>query len=82
MKEEIKVVKIDGGLDAGYIYAPYVPLELEPMEFDGWKERPFMKVKEWLKNKNKNKEIESRYADKPIRTGFYGVVNVENLKTE
>ena len=52
------------------------------MEFDEWKERPFMKVKEWLKNKNRNKEIESRYADKPIRTGYYGVVNVENLKTE
>lgn len=80
MKEEIKVVKIDGGLDAGYIYAPYVPLYLEPIEFDEWKEKPFMKVKEWLESKKKS--IESRYADKPIRTGYYGVVNVENLKTE
>ena len=74
-------------MEAGYIWAPYVPIN----EVEIIQKHHIMKVKEWLKRNSYSAIIEegfidqgkyiveSRYASKMINNKFYGVVNVESL---
>jgi hypothetical protein len=55
-------------LDTGYIYAPYVPLQLTPTMTN------FM-------NFSNVKGIMTRYASKLVNNRFYGVVNVDGIVT-
>ncbi len=73
-------------MEAGYIWATYVPIN----EIEIIQNHHIMKVKEWLKNKKNMFIIEdgeftpreiiaSRYASKMINNKFYSVVNIESL---
>ena len=55
-------------LDAGYIYAPYVPLQLTPTMYN-----PF--------NFTPSKGIMTRYAKKMVNNRYFGVVDVHGLAT-
>ena len=55
-------------LDTGYIYAPYVPLQLTPTL-----QNPF--------NFAPTKGIMTRYAKKMVNNRFYGVVTVDGVQT-
>jgi hypothetical protein len=55
-------------LDTGYIYAPYVPLQLTPTMYNPFN---FVPVK----------GIMTRYAKKFVNNRFYGQVNVDGLRT-
>jgi hypothetical protein len=55
-------------LDAGYIYAPYVPLQLTPTMYNPFTMTPI-------------KGIMTRYAKKMVRPEFYGKVLMHGLET-
>jgi hypothetical protein len=55
-------------LDTGYIYAPYVPLQLTPTMYNPFN---FVPVK----------GIMTRYAKKMVNNRFYGQVSVDGLRT-
>ena len=55
-------------LDAGYIYAPYVPLQLTPTMYNPFNFKPI-------------KGIMTRYAKKMVNNRYFGVVNVSGLST-
>jgi len=55
-------------LDTGYIYAPYVPLQLTPTLFNPFNAAPV-------------KFIMTRYAKKVVNNKFYGLVKVHGLTT-
>jgi hypothetical protein len=53
-------------LDAGYIYAPYVPLQLTPTMYNPFNMTPI-------------KGIMTRYAKKMVNNRYYGVINVNGI---
>lgn len=55
-------------LDAGYIYAPYVPLQLTPTMMNPFSMTPV-------------KGIMTRYAKKMVNNRYFGVINVHGLAT-
>jgi len=55
-------------LDAGYIYAPYVPLQLTPTMYNPFNFTPI-------------KGIMTRYAKKMVNNRYFGVINVNGLAT-
>jgi hypothetical protein len=55
-------------LDAGYVYAPYVPLQVTPTFLDP-------------DDQTFRKGVRTRYATKMLRPEYYGVVNVSGLPT-
>jgi hypothetical protein len=55
-------------LDTGYIYAPYVPLQLTPTMYNPFN---FVPVK----------GIMTRYAKKMVNNRFYGTIRVDGLRT-
>jgi hypothetical protein len=55
-------------LDAGYIYAPYVPLQLTPTMYNTFNFTPI-------------KGIMTRYAKKMVNNRYFGVINVAGLQT-
>jgi hypothetical protein len=54
-------------LDAGYIYAPYVPLQLTPTMYNPFNMTPI-------------KGIMTRYAKKMVNNRYFGVIDVRGLK--
>ena len=55
-------------LDAGYIYAPYVPLQLTPTMYNPFNMTPI-------------KGIMTRYAKKMVNNRYFGVIDVKGLAT-
>ena len=55
-------------LDAGYIYAPYVPLQLTPTLYNPFNMTPI-------------KGIMTRYAKKMVNNRYFGVITVSGLQT-
>ena len=55
-------------LDAGYIYAPYVPLQLTPTMYNPFNFTPI-------------KGIMTRYAKKMVNNRFYGKITVDGVRT-
>jgi hypothetical protein len=55
-------------LDAGYIYAPYVPLQLTPTMYNPFNFTPI-------------KGIMTRYAKKMVNNRYYGLIDVAGLAT-
>ena len=55
-------------LDTGYIYAPYVPMQLTPTMYNPFNFAPV-------------KGIMTRYAKKVVNNRFYGGVRVDGLQT-
>lgn len=55
-------------LDTGYIYAPYVPMQLTPTMYNPFTFAPV-------------KGIMTRYAKKVVNNKFYGVIKVSNIVT-
>ena len=55
-------------LDTGYIYAPYVPMQLTPTMYNPFNFAPV-------------KGIITRYAKKCVNNRFYGVIKVDGLTT-
>jgi hypothetical protein len=53
-------------LDAGYIYAPYVPLQLTPTMYNPFTMTPI-------------KGIMTRYAKKMVNNRYFGVINVHGI---
>jgi hypothetical protein len=54
-------------LDAGYIYAPYVPLQLTPTMYNPFTMTPI-------------KGIMTRYAKKMVNNRYFGVINVQGIQ--
>lgn len=55
-------------LDTGYVYAPYVPLQLTPTMYNPFNFAPI-------------KGIMTRYAKKVVNNRFYGLVTVDGVRT-
>jgi hypothetical protein len=55
-------------LDAGYVYAPYVPLQLTPTMYNPFNFTPI-------------KGIMTRYAKKMVNNRYFGVIDVHGLAT-
>lgn len=55
-------------LDAGYIYAPYVPLQLTPTMYNPFNMTPI-------------KGIMTRYAKKMVNNRYFGIIDVAGLST-
>ena len=55
-------------LDTGYIYAPYVPMQLTPTMYNPFNFVPI-------------KGIMTRYAKKMVNNRFYGAIRVDGLRT-
>ena len=55
-------------LDTGYVYAPYVPLQLTPTMYNPFNFTPI-------------KGIMTRYAKKMVNNRFYGKIQVDGVKT-
>lgn len=55
-------------LDAGYIYAPYVPLQLTPTMYNPFNMTPI-------------KGIMTRYAKKMVNNRYFGIIDVNGLAT-
>jgi hypothetical protein len=55
-------------LDTGYVYAPYVPLQLTPTMYNPFNFTPI-------------KGIMTRYAKKMVNNRFYGKITVDGVKT-
>lgn len=55
-------------LDTGYVYAPYVPLQLTPTMYNPFNFTPI-------------KGIMTRYAKKMVNNRFYGVISVAGLQS-
>ena len=60
--------KGDSLLDTGYIYAPYVPMQLTPVIYNSANFAPV-------------RGIITRYAKKVVNNRFYGAVRVAGLQT-
>ena len=60
--------KGDSLLDTGYIYAPYVPLQLTPVLYNPFNMAPV-------------RAIMTRYAKKMVNNRYYGAVRVNGLQT-
>jgi hypothetical protein len=60
--------KGDTFLEAGYVYAPYIPLQLTQTIYDPNDMTP-------------RKGIMTRYAKKMVNNRFYGVIVIENINT-
>jgi hypothetical protein len=54
-------------LDAGYVYAPYVPLQLTPTMYNPFNMTPI-------------KGIMTRYAKKMVNNRYFGVIDVQGIK--
>jgi hypothetical protein len=55
-------------LDAGYIYAPYVPLQLTPTMYNPFTMTPI-------------KGIMTRYAKKMVNNRYFGIIDVQGIAT-
>jgi hypothetical protein len=55
-------------LDTGYVYAPYVPMQLTPTMYNPFNFAPV-------------KGIMTRYAKKVVNNRFYGAINVDGIPT-
>ena len=55
-------------LDTGYVYAPYVPLQLTPTMYNPFNFAPI-------------KGIMTRYAKKMVNNRFYGLITVDGVRT-
>jgi len=55
-------------LDAGYVYAPYVPLQLTPTMYNPFNMTPI-------------KGIMTRYAKKMVNNRYFGVINCAGIQT-
>ncbi len=55
-------------LDTGYVYAPYVPLQLTPTMYNPFNFAPI-------------KGIMTRYAKKMVNNRFYGMITVDGVRT-
>ena len=55
-------------LDTGYVYAPYVPLQLTPTMYNPFNFAPI-------------KGIMTRYAKKVVNNRFYGLITVDGVRT-
>ena len=55
-------------LDTGYVYAPYVPLQLTPTMYNPFNFAPI-------------KGIMTRYAKKVVNNRFYGMITVDGVRT-
>ena len=55
-------------LDAGYVYAPYVPLQLTPTMYNPFNMTPI-------------KGIMTRYAKKMVNNRYFGVIDVQGIAT-
>ena len=55
-------------LDAGYVYAPYVPLQLTPTMYNPFNMTPI-------------KGIMTRYAKKMVNNRYFGVIDVKGITT-
>jgi hypothetical protein len=55
-------------LDAGYVYAPYVPLQLTPTMYNPFTMTPI-------------KGIMTRYAKKMVNNRYFGIIDVQGIKT-
>lgn len=55
-------------LDAGYVYAPYVPLQLTPTMYNPFNMTPI-------------KGIMTRYAKKMVNNRYFGVITVRGIQT-
>jgi len=55
-------------LDTGYVYAPYVPLQLTPTMYNPFNFAPI-------------KGIMTRYAKKMVNNRFYGAITVDGVRT-
>ena len=55
-------------LDTGYVYAPYVPLQLTPTMYNPFNFAPI-------------KGIMTRYAKKVVNSRFYGMITVDGVRT-
>jgi hypothetical protein len=55
-------------LDAGYVYAPYVPLQLTPTMYNPFNMTPI-------------KGIMTRYAKKMVNNRYFGVIDVQGIVT-
>ena len=60
--------KGDSLLDTGYIYAPYVPMQLTPVVYN-------------YNNYAPTKAIMTRYAKKVVNNRYYGEIKVDGLQT-
>jgi hypothetical protein len=57
-----------GYIDAGYVYAPYIPLQMTPSFLDP-------------NDQTVRKGVRTRYATKMLRPEYYGVITVSGLPT-
>ena len=55
-------------LDTGYVYAPYVPLQLTPTMYNPFNFTPI-------------KGIMTRYAKKVVNNRFYGMITIDGVRT-
>jgi hypothetical protein len=55
-------------LDAGYVYAPYVPLQLTPTMYNPFNMTPI-------------KGIMTRYAKKMVNNRYFGIIDVKGIQT-
>jgi hypothetical protein len=55
-------------LDAGYVYAPYVPLQLTPTMYNPFNMTPI-------------KGIMTRYAKKMVNNRYFGIIDVAGITT-
>jgi len=55
-------------LDTGYVYAPYVPLQLTPTMYNPFNFTPI-------------KGIMTRYAKKVVNNRFYGLITIDGVRT-
>jgi hypothetical protein len=55
-------------LDAGYVYAPYVPLQLTPTMYNPFNFTPI-------------KGIMTRYAKKMVNNRYFAVIDVKGIVT-
>ena len=55
-------------LDTGYVYAPYVPLQLTPTMYNPFNFAPI-------------KGIMTRYAKKVVNNRFYGMITIDGVRT-
>ena len=70
MKENQILMGYRGGqfLEAGAVFAPYIPLIMTPLVYDPTTFTP-------------RKGLLTRYAKKVVRPEFYGLINVGDLNT-
>lgn len=59
-----------GSMEAGYIFAPYIPMQREPT------------IIECLEDFEPTQEIVARYANRQVNNRFYGRVNINDLNNE